>query len=639
MPADLTHQYRGRRRGVPHTQKDRHQMTLTRLDITSRQPYAEGQAFGDTGAYEIIRATAHYAVDPMGEDESRIVDLELAPRAADGCVRFSGDVVLMRPTNPERGNGALLVDVPNRGRPIMLGRFNDVPSEIATADPLHPGDGFLMRHGYSVAYVGWQWNAPALDHYVTFSAPEAQVDAPGETITDLRPSKRTDTMPIVHLGQPGYPVADLADPEARLYVRDFEDDVPRLIARESWRFPSEGEIALDGGFQPGKIYEVVYRTDRAPVVGAGLLAFRDAALFLREWEFGYERLIAFGASQSGRFLRHLLYLGLNRGPDGGLAYDGMHIHIAGGLRGEFNQRYGQPSQLFLANETHKFPFADVPLDDPLTGQHDGLLSRSDAQGATPKVVATNTSWEYYRGDASLIHIDPATGQDVSAHPSVRQYLLASTQHSTGQAAASDSFYLTDDRSHYRHNAIDHGPLIRAAQIHLDRWISDGIEPPSSAVPSVADGTAASRADVLGQLSGHFSIPAPDRLSRVRTLDLSSLPPSEGDTYEAYVSSLDADCNEAAGWRLPDLTQPLGVHTGWNPRHPETGGEELMSAFVGLTQWFDRDEIIRRYGNRDTYLQRVRTDAERCASQGVILDEDIELVVQHCADRWDVAMEA
>ncbi len=626
-------------------------MTLEQFDVASREPYADGLEFGQAGAYEIIRATAHYAVDPDGEDESRIADLDLAPRDADGCVRFHGDVVLITPVDPSRGNGAMLIDVPNRGRPIMVGRFNSVPAEIATADPYAPGDGFLMRHGFSVGFVGWQWNAPQLPDLLQFAAPEADCSkapagGPTEAIADLRPSSRLASMPILHLGQPGYPVADIDDSSARLYVRDFEDDEPRQIARERWRFaeqrdaeiiPSARHVWLDGGLAPGKIYEVVYRTDRSPVVGAGLLAFRDAALFLRHWQHRYQRMHAFGASQSGRFLRHLLYLGLNRGPDGAKAYDGVHAHIAGGLRGEFNQRYGQPSQLFLASHTHAFPFADVELDDPLSGRRDGLLRRSDEQGATPKLIATNTSWEYWRGDASLIHIDPASGRDIPQHPNARHYLFASTQHSAGMAAATDSFYLTDDRSAYRHNAVDHGPLIRAAQTHLDRWVAEDVEPPPSSVPTIQAGSAAPREAVLAELSPALSIPNPERLSRVRTLDLSTLPPSEGDTYAGYVSTLDADGHEAAGWRLPDITQPLGLHTGWNPRHPETGGADLMSHFVGLTQWFERDEIIRRYGDKQSYLERVRSDATTLAESGVLLAEDIDLVVANCAERWDVAV--
>lgn len=627
-------------------------MSVERIEITHQGPYDDGQAFGDAGAFELIRARLRYAVNPLLEDHQRITDLECAPRGSDGCVRFSGDLVLIRPRDASAGNGALVIDVPNRGRSLLPGALNRTPAEYSLTDPLHPGDGFLFRHGFSVASVAWQWNTPDMPTLLSFDAPEALgLDGQpisGEAITDLRPSKRYASMPIEHLGQPGYPVSSDAADSARLYVREFEDDEPREIPHDRWRFArqtddgivsSTRDLWIEGGFTPGRIYEIVYPTERSPVVGTGLLAFRDAALFLRNWQRSYERVHGFGISQSGRFLRHLLYLGLNRDPDAltQRVFDGVHIHVAGGIRGEFNRRYGQPSQLFLAGPIHEFPFADVERDDPLTGDRDGLLKRSDEQGVTPKVVKTNTSWEFWRGDASLVDIDPATGEDIPPHPQSRHYLLACTQHGPGQAEPVDRFYLTDERSMYRHNAVDQTPLMRAALVNLDRWAAGESEPPSSSVPSCANGTAATRDDVLATLSDRVTTPAADRLSRVRTVDWTSLPAQEGAEYQGYVSAIDEDGNEVAGLRLPDLTQPLGLHTGWNPRHPETGGEDLTSHFVGLTQWFRREEILARYGDRESYLQRVRADARQLANERAILPEDIDLVVQNCADRWDVAV--
>ena len=627
-------------------------MSVERIEITHQGPYAGGRDFGDAGPFELIRARLHYAVNPALEDHQRITDLDCAPRGSDGCVRFSGDLVLIRPQDPSAGNGAVVIDVPNRGRSLLPGSLNRTPPEFSLTDPLHEGDGFLFRHGFSVASVAWQWNTPEMPTLLDFEAPEALgVDGKpiaGEAITDLRPSEPLASMPIEHLGQPGYPVSNHEDGRARLYERDFEDDDAREIPRDRWRFarqtddgvvPGTRDLWLKDGFTPGKIYEIVYPTDRCPVVGAGLLAFRDAALFLRTWQRSYERVHGFGISQSGRFLRHLLYLGLNRDPDAPTqrAFDGMHIHVAGGIRGEFNRRYGQPSQLFLAGPIHEFPFADVVHDDPLTGARDGLLKRSDEQGVTPKVVKTNTSWEFWRGDASLIDIDPATGEDIPQHPQSRYYLLACTQHGPGQAEPIDSFYLTADRSMYRHNAVDQSPLMRAALVNLDRWAAGECEPPPSNVPSMANSTAATRDEVLAQLEDRVTTPDADRLSRVRTVDWTVLPPVEGAEYQGYVSALDEDGNEVAGLRLPDLTKPLGVHTGWNPRHPETGGEDLTSHFVGLTQWLSREEILARYDNKASYLGLVRDDADRLAAKSIILPEDVDLVVANCSERWDVAV--
>ena len=627
-------------------------MSVERIDITHQGPYADGREFGGHGQFELIRARLRYAVNPMLEDHRRITDLECANRGADGCVRFSGDLVLMRPVNPSAGNGAMVIDVPNRGRSLLPGALNRTPPEFTLTDPLHPGDGFLFSQGYSVASVAWQWNTPDMDTLLDFEAPEALgldgASISGEAITDLRPSDAVASMPIEHLNQPGYPVSEADQGRARLYVLDYEDDEPREIPRDRWRFarqtndgvvPSARDVWIEDGFTPGKIYEVVYPTDRSPVVGTGLLAFRDAALFLRNWQRSYERVHGFGISQSGRFLRHLLYLGLNRDPDAPTerVFDGMHIHVAGGIRGEFNRRFGQPSQLFLGGPVHEFPHADIVREDAIAGATDGLLKRSDEQGVTPKIVKTNTSWEYWRGDASLIDIDPVSGEDIPQHPNSRHYLLACTQHGAGQAEPMDSFFLTGDRSMYRHNAVDQTPLMRAALVNLDRWAAGESEAPPSNVPSLTNGTAATRDDVLAQVGDRLTTPDPDRLSRVRTVDWSTLPPEEGEEYQGYVSAIDEHGNEIAGLRLPDMTQPLGLHTGWNPRHPDTGGEDLTSHFVGLTQWFDRDEILARYGDKESYLSRVRSDAEALAADNLILADDIDLVVANCAERWDVAV--
>ena len=636
-------------------------MSVERFEVLERKAYAEGRSFGDVGAYELVRGRLHYAVDPTAPDAALITDLDLAPRGEDGCVRFSGDLVLAQPVDAAKGNGALLIDVPNRGRPLAPGFFNRAPRAESLADPLHPGDGFLFRRGFAVASVAWQWNTPRVEGILRFDAPDAAADGPlpGQAYADLRPNREAASWPISHLGQPGYPAADLGDPTARLFERDYEDAEPTEIPRERWRFaavdqegverPSAHDVLLEGGFRAGKIYELVYAAANAPVVGAGLLAFRDAARFLRSWEQPRERLIAYGASQSGRFLRHLLYLGLNQNPEGGgRVFDGMHIHIAGGIRGEFNHRYAQPSQLFSASFAHLFPFADTILSDPLTGQRDGLLKCSDEQGATPRIVATNTSWEYWRGDASLLHIDPSASggaRDLPPHPLARHYHLAGTQHGSGELPQTDTFELSGDRAALGFNVIDYSPLTRAALVHLDRWIMEGVEPPPSAHPRIDDGTAVSRADVLRRFAEHAPAALdPERLSRIRTIDLGpaagsgvgAYPTQEGAEYAGFVSEIDADGNETAGIRLPDLTSPVGSHGGWNPRHPDNGAPDLMAHFVGFTSFWPRAEIARRYGGREAYQRRVEADAEALTAARRILPEDAALVVENALARYDAA---
>ncbi len=636
-------------------------MSVERIEVLERTPYQNGVTFGETGSYELIRARLHYAVDPERGDRTRIVDLQHAPRGADGCVRYAGDLVLLRPLDPSRGNGALVVDVPNRGRPLAPGGFNRSPRDQAVADPLHPGDGFLMRHGFAVAEVAWQWNTPDAPTLLKFDAPEAAVDsAGGHAYADVRPNRDAPSWPISHLAQPGYPAADADDPTARLYVSDYEDQDPTEIPRDRWRFAEVGEdgverasadhILLEGGLEAGRIYEVTYRTERAPVVGSGLLAFRDAARFLRAWEHGFERVIGHGISQSGRFLRHLLYLGLNNDPDsGGRVFDGMHIHVAGGIRGEFNHRYAQTSQLFSASFAHLFPFTDTITTDPLSGQRDGVLKRSDEQGVTPRIVATNTSWEYWRGDASLLRIDPlgpSGPRDLPEHPLVRHYHLAGTQHGSGALPQTDTFEIGEERGGHGFNVVDYAPLTRAALVELDRWIADGTEPPPSAHPRIDDGTAVSRGEVLRHFEKHGPVSLdPERVSRVRTIDLGAgaaegvgeYPSREGAEYPGYVSAIDADGNELAGVRLPDISSPIATHTGWNPRHESNGAPDLASHFVGFTEFWRPEEIDRRYPTRDAYEQCVSADARKLVESRRILPEDERLVIDNALARYDAAM--
>ncbi len=645
----------------PDTQTGELTMSVERIEAVERSPYAGGVEFGEVGAYELIRARLHYAVDPERGDRTRIVDLQHAPRDADGCVRYSGELVLLRPVDASRGNGALLVDVPNRGRPVAPGVFNRSPRDQAVADPLHPGDGFLMRHGFAVAEVAWQWNTPDAPTLLTFDAPDALVDdREGHAYADVRPNKDADSWPISHLAQPGYAAADTDDPTARLYVREYEDQEPTEIPRERWRFaevgpgglerPSAHHILLEGGLEAGRIYEVTYRAERAPVVGTGLLAFRDAARFLRDWEQPYERVIGHGVSQSGRFLRHLLYLGLNQDPDkGGRVFDGMHIHVAGGIRGEFNHRYAQTSQLFSASFAHLFPFTDTITTDPLTGQRDGVLKRSDEQGVTPRIVATNTSWEYWRGDASLLRIDPLGPdgpRDLPEHPLVRHYHLSGTQHGSGALPQTDTFDLSDDRGAHGFNVVDYSPLTRAALVHLDRWIADGAAPPASAHPRVDDGSAASRGEVLEHFEQHGPVVLDaERLSRVRTIDLGpgaargagEYPTREGAEYAGYVSAIDSDGNEIAGVRLPEITSPVATHTGWNPRHESNGAPDLSAHFVGFTKFWSAEAINRRYPTREAYRESVTRDARQLVESRRILVEDEQLVINNALACYDAAI--
>jgi hypothetical protein len=257
------------------------------------------------------------------------------------------------------------------------------------------------------------------------------------------------------------------------------------VPRSVWRFPDAGSIALDGGFQPGRIYDCYYRAQDPPVVGLGFTAVRDTAGFLRGGTAAegnpcagqVERSYVFGVSQSGRFLRHLLYLGLDEDEAGRFVWDAVIPHVAGARRGEFNCRFGQPSLNAVHAVGSLFPFTDAEQDDPVTGQRDALLRRLGGRATPPRIFTINTSAEYWRGDGSLVHTDVGGTRDVAPPPYVRQYLFAGTQHTPGTLPPPPADPNTGGRGFHPFSVVDYSPLLRAALVNLDRWVSEGVEPP------------------------------------------------------------------------------------------------------------------------------------------------------------------
>ena len=650
-------------------------MAVVRFEVTRRGPYADGVSFGDVGSYTRVDGVLHFAVDPMHAANAGIADLDLAPRATDGAVHFDADVRLIVPEDPRRGNGSLILDVPNRGRSLVAGSLN-AAGVAATTDSTTPGDGFAYRHGFSVMTVAWQTDAVPLATALQIRAPIAGGPGGGlrgDAMAEVRPTKAVHSWPISQLGNVPYPPFDAGEASARLFDYEYEDAEPALVPRDRWRFTA-GEVvgapdlvgldlSLDDGFVPGHIYRAVYTAADPPVVGAGLLALRDAATFVRagaggELASGFDRVIGFGVSQTARLLRHFLYAGLNRDEAGVVALDGVLALIGGGMRGEFNHRFALPSWAHAPSLGQLFPFADRPITDHLSGREAGLLDRVKAQQAVPKIFHANTSWEYWRGDASLIHVDTRGGADVEPEPTTRVYHFAGTQHTQGAVPQQRVLPLMGLATRYGMNVVDYSPLSRAALINLDRWVRGDSEPPGSRYPRLSDGTAVPREQILPRFAALPDLDPVEagRLSRIRRIDLGpqaergtgAYPPVESEPYPCLVSAVDADLNEVAGVRLPDLTVPVGSHTGWNPQ-PEDGGDpRLAQTFFGLTRFFARsvDErsagdpcpaLAERYADRDDYQSRVHEAAAALVRDRYLLEGDVPLVVANCVARYDEAL--
>jgi hypothetical protein len=658
-------------------------MAVTKLVITSRRPFAQEKAFGQVGPYEQLEGTVYFAVDPHHTANRLITDLKLAPRDTSGRVQFSADCRLLRPVDPQRGKHRLLFDILNRGRGPVLRHLNNAP-DVAPTEPLHPGNGFLMHQGYTVAWCGWQHDVPEAPGLMRLRAPEAVTpEGPiaGKILVIFQPIAPSPVQFLADRIHRPYPTSNLDDRDAVLTEQDHEDAPERIIPREQWSFarlengcvvPDATHVYLASGFVPGKVYQVIYTTTGAPVVGCGLLATRDLGSFLKYGTAGegnpcagdLQYAYSFGVSQSGRFLRHFLYLGLNQDEQDRTVFDGLIPHVAGGKHGEFNHRFAQPSSQASRSPNNVWPYSDVAQTDPETGRTDGLLSRLAAQGKVPKVMHTYTSSEYWGGHGALVHIDVTGSRDLEVPEAVRIYHFGGTQHPVGTFPLQD----TDARQGYRgqqpFNYLDYRPLLRAALVNLDRWVTRGEPAPPSRYPRLDAGTAVPPERLLDTFRAMPGVNVPQPLRRFARFDFgpevgiaTRVPPVVGKPYPCLVPAVDQDGNEICGLRLPNQTVPLATYTGWNLRHADIGGAGQILASGGASggtlngatipfpatrearqaSGDPRRSIAERYTSKDDYLERVRQAAQTLVQERYLLAEEVEDIIGQAAQHYDLLL--
>ena len=632
------------------------------LRIESVETVAKGRSFGRVGPYEKVVGRLTFSLDPATE---RIVDLDRAPRDNDGRVRFEADIYLLRPARPELGRGTLFLEIPNRGGKAIVRYFNR--GATRTFDPVTSeslGDGFLMEEGYTLAWIGWQFDVPDRDDLMKVDVVPATAGGRVEGLVraDHVFNERSDLFELGHVGHRAYLPTAVDDERHRLTVRSTRLGPGKLVPRENWsfRFPDEEAreglaVRLDGGFQKGKIYELVYASADPVVVGVGLAALRDGAAWLRDSEHSpvaVERVLAMGISQTGRLLRHFLYQGFNLLPGGTMAFDGVIAHTAGAGRGSFNHRFAQPSRdahrfrAFLY-PTDIYPFTDLPQRDTETGLKEGLLDRLRSESAVPKTFFTNTGYEYWGRNAALIHTSLDGSRDVGFGPEVRSYHFASSQHFV------QSFPPSPNGTRYPGNPTDFLWSLRALLLSMDAWVTDGKEPPPSRIPRLVDSSLVTLDDYrFPEIPG---IEAPAIAHGTWRLDfgprfrsegiIDNQPPRVGAPFPILVPQTDTDGNESGGIRLPQIEVPLATYTPWNFRSEAIGAPHELANFRGAYLPFavteaerreagdPRPSIEERYANRDEYLGRYARAAMGLAKDGFLLPQDLSGMLSQAEVFW------
>ncbi|HWW88711.1 MAG TPA: alpha/beta hydrolase domain-containing protein [Vicinamibacterales bacterium] len=640
---------------------------VVRLKIERREAVLSGKAFGLAGPYEKLVGKVEFALDARDPHNEIVVDLPLAPRNSRGEVEFSADFYLLKPTNPAKGNGALFYEVGNRGGKSLLATFQKASGSNDPTKEAEFGDGALMRQGYALLWMGWQWDVP--NGRMRMDMPIASEN--GKPITGLVRgnfilNQRAQTALLADRDHQAYPVLDFTSQENTMTVRDNRLDSPQLVSASRWRFVDKQNVSLEGGFEPGRIYDVIYRAKDPRVVGVGLAGTRDLISFIKHEKSDANpipdvtRAIAWGVSQSGRFLRHFLYQGFNEDEQGRQVFDGVIDQVGGSGRGSFNHRFGQASRDALEHfnilfPVDMFPFADGPERDPETGVTDALLARAEKSGTTPKLFHVLTESEYFNRAGSLVTTNPEGTEDTELPPTTRVYMVSSAPHGPGPFPPV-SRKSGDLEGLAALNPLDYRPVIRALFAAMDRWVSEGAAPPPSRYPHISDGTLVARESGGWPAIPGFSFPPPQLIayrldfgSRWPSGIIDHEPPVVGKPYVVRVPSVDSDGNDRAGIRLPDIAVPLATHAGWNFRAPAVGAPQHLAGEIGSYIPFartraERDKagdprpsIEERYSSRDQYVGKAAQVALELVRQRYMLAQDVPDVIRHAEEHWEWAV--
>lgn len=634
------------------------------IRIDSVQLFAESRTFGNVGAYERLKGVARGALDPHHPQNACIVDLDKAPRNAQGLVEYEIDLDMLRPADPARASGVVLYEVTNRGNKL-IGRLNGVvpanplnPVELNDpTKPAHAGTGLLFERGMTIVWSGWDPTVVNRNGQMTVRFPLA-IEHGKPMVRRIREEfqvgKRIASSDTIVLT---YPAAFLDKSKARLMMRRRERDARIEIPRDRWEFIDTRHVRLlpEGTAPtPLTIYEFWYEAIDSRVAGIAFAAVRDLVSFLRHSPgsplaaSNPRHAIAFGISQSGRFLRHFLDLHMNRDLAGAKVFDGVHAHTGGDGKTFINHSFAEPNRTTAQHVDHLypevwFPFAAATSTDPFSGQSGSLLH---GDGTDPLLIQSNTSAEYWEKGASLLTIDGLGKTDLVQPETTRVYLIAGTQHAGVLPTAPRG---------PNANAVNWQsplPAVRALLSAMEDWVVRGIAPPASRVPQIADGTAVKRSQVRFPAAPDFAHPRAIDDMRTTPVDWVDPPGSPGHenekpegTYVTLVSAIDADGNEVAGIRLPPVAVPLATFTGWNvfrdlpDELADRDGSRVPFARTTAERTASGDQrpsLQERYRSLDGYVAQVQACVDALVAERLLLPADATAYVEAARSAKELA---
>lgn len=409
---------------------------------------------------------------------------------------------------------------------------------------------------------------------------------------------------------------------------------------------------MPAGFSPNFIYELTYEARDPAVLGLGFGATRDLISFLRynatennplvDKEARTPRwAVGFGSSQSGRFLKDLIYQGFNQDEAERIVFDGAIPHITASRLTFTNYEFAMPGRFATGLEGHftpgdQFPFTYETLTDPTSKKTDGWLARCRQQKACPKIMHWDSGTESWQGRNSLVVGDPLGKKDAPIPDKVRLYYFSSTQHGpTDRPERGICQQLT--------NPLSYQETQRALIVALHAWVTKDVAPPPNRYPKISDGTFVSPQQ---SVQGFPAIPGVRYIGKPADLhvnDLTTQPANhvKGKEYPLLVPKVDKDGNEIGGIRAVGLQVPLATHAGWNLRAKGFVEDELCylnGQYIPFAKTRDEREktgdprlsIEERYKDHADYVQQVSRAARTLVDERFLLQEDAERLIAEAA---------
>jgi len=648
---------------------------VTRLVVESSTPYAGGATFGDHGTFERLTGTVYMEVDPTNPLNAVIVNLDRAPRNENGLVEFSAPFVIIKPVETERGNGKIFYGINNRGNNIEI-QFQTFPV-LPSGASSDSGDGIIFRLGYTFVDAGWAGDITTTATRLGADLPVA-VQSDGSAIVEPIRIEYTGTgytLPLKGNDRfRSYETADTNTKRSTLTVRDRVDGDRLVVDVDRWAFgrcpdgqaslqPTTTDICLFDGFDPNRIYELIYPAKSPWVMGLGYAVTRDLASFLRyatNDDAGNQnpllgrggndirRAYGFGISSTGMYMRDFLYLGFNEDEESRQVFDAVRILIPGTHRLFANVEYADPNVYSRQDQHTDFvsysypPLTYAVTTDPISGIRDGILKRPDTD---PLVFHVDTANEFWQMNASL-NVHDGRGEPVQIPETVRLYHVASHSH-VGASGVSAIPTATGTCAYPINGNFSYSTVLRALIVALDEWVDKGIQPPNSIYPDVRDGSLVTVAEAAKAFPDVPGVVFPTAANGLAFLDygpsfssiggrLTLLPPRRGKRYQVLVPRPDAEGIDAVGIRTVDIAAPVGTNTGWNLR--AAGPREMdLCGLSGSFTPFARTRVERlansdprlsleeRYGDHAGFVAAVSEAARGLVDQRFLLDEDAQSI--------------